>query len=47
VAAVCEIADGAIVGSAVVDIIAEASDHEARRQQVSQFVSDLAAATCQ
>jgi len=47
VAAVCEIADGAIVGSAVVDIIAEASNHEARLQQVRQFVSALAAATRQ
>ncbi len=47
VAAVCEIADGAIVGSAVVDIIAEASNHEARLQQVSRFVSALAAATRQ
>ncbi len=45
VAAVCEIADGAIVGSAVINIIAEASDHEARLPQVSQFVSGLAAAT--
>jgi len=47
VAAVCEIADGAIVGSAVINIIAEASDREARLQQVSRFVSDLATATRQ
>jgi len=47
VAAVCEIADGAIVGSAVINVIAEASDREARLQQVSRFVSDLAAATGQ
>ena len=45
VAVVCEIADGAIVGSAVISVIAEASDREARLQQVSQFVSDLATAT--
>ena len=47
VGAVCDIADGAIVGSAVINIIAEASDSEARLQQVSQFTRDLAAATSQ
>jgi len=45
VATICQIADGAIVGSAVINIIAEASDRESRLQQVSQFVSHLAAAT--
>lgn len=47
VTAVCEIADGAIVGSAVINIIAKASDREARLKQVSQFVSDLATASRQ
>ncbi len=47
VAAVCQIADGAIVGSAVINIIAEDSDHETRLQQVRQFVSALAASTRQ
>jgi len=45
VATVCQIADGAIVGSAVINIIAEANDRESRLQQVSQFVSALAAST--
>lgn len=42
VAAVFEIADGAVVGSAVVDLIAQAADSNALPAQVGQFVSDLA-----
>jgi len=45
VAAVCEIADGAIVGSAVINIIAEAPDEEALLGKVALFTSSLAAAT--
>ena len=44
VAAVCRIADGAIVGSAVVNIIAGAPDDDSLLEQVGQFVSGLAAA---
>ncbi len=45
VAAVCEIADGAIVGSAVINIIAETADEEALLDKVALFTSSLAAAT--
>ena len=45
VAAVCRIADGTIVGSALVDIIAGAQDDGSLLDQVAQFVSGLAAAT--
>ena len=42
VAAVSEIADGAIVGSAVVDLIARAAQTDSLHAQVKQFVSQLA-----
>jgi len=42
VAAVWEIADGAVVGSAVVDIIANTGDSDALYAQVAQFVARLA-----
>ncbi len=42
VSAVWDIADGAIVGSAVVNIIAEAADSDTLYAQVGQFVSQLA-----
>ncbi len=45
VAAVCRIADGAIVGSAVVNMIASVQDDDSLLEQVGQFVSGLAAAT--
>ncbi len=45
VAAVCRVADGAIVGSAVVDIIARAQGDDSLVDQVGQFVSALAEAT--
>ena len=41
VAAVYEIADGAVVGSAVVDLIAQAANTDSRHDQVRQFVSAL------
>ena len=44
VATVGKIADGAVVGSAVVNIIAEAADSDALHSQVGQFVSRLAPA---
>ncbi len=42
VAAVWEIADGAVVGSAVVDIIANTGDSDALYAEVAQFVARLA-----
>ena len=44
VAAVCEIADGAIVGSAVVDIIAATAARESLLAEVASFTSSLAEA---
>lgn len=45
VAAVCRIANGAIVGSAVVDIIARSQATDSLLGQVAEFVSSLAEAT--
>lgn len=42
VAAVSQIADGAVVGSAIVDLIAEAAHTESLHAQVRQFVAELA-----
>jgi tryptophan synthase alpha chain len=44
VASVAEFADGAVVGSALVELVAQAAAHDRVEEEVQKFCSQLAAA---